>query len=127
MLFCAVDRALVSDDCPPAFAPLRSTAFHLSFIERPLYATFALIGSRASLFRHTDTIRFLIPRMAVGIRLMYYDAMEKPVRCSKCESWLRVSGEWDSTREVSHTVTCPNCGEQNEVEWPMNMEVKATR
>jgi len=73
-------------------------------------------------------IALLPARLVVlGALLMYYRPIEKPVRCSKCESWFRVSGEWDNTREVPHTVTCPNCGEANEIEWPVNLEVKATR
>lgn len=53
--------------------------------------------------------------------------MEKPVECKTCKRWFRASGEWDNTREVPHSVTCPNCGEVNEVYWPFNMEVVATR
>ena len=53
--------------------------------------------------------------------------MEKPVECKTCGRWFRASGECDNTKQVPHTVTCPNCGETNEVDWPMNLEVKATR
>jgi hypothetical protein len=59
--------------------------------------------------------------------VMYHLAMEKPVECKACRRWFRVSGEWDITRETPHTVTCPNCSELNEVSWPENMEVHATR
>lgn len=53
--------------------------------------------------------------------------MEKPVECKTCRRWFRVTGEWNNAKETPHTVNCPNCGEPNEVNWPQNIEVTATR
>ena len=57
--------------------------------------------------------------------MVYRLGMEKPVECKACRRWFRVAGERDKA-EKSRTINCPNCGEPNEVYWPMNMEVAAT-
>ena len=64
--------------------------------------------------------------MAIPAFVVYHLAMERPIECEECGNWFRVSGPWDASAEVLHTVTCPNCGEPNAISWPMNMEVKAT-
>lgn len=45
--------------------------------------------------------------------------MEKRVNCTKCGELIVVTGSSDGSREVSQGLTCPTCGEPNEVMWPM--------
>jgi DNA-directed RNA polymerase subunit RPC12/RpoP len=47
--------------------------------------------------------------------------MKKNVICTKCRKTFTVHGNRGSMREVDQPVTCPYCGEPNEVLWPMDM------
>ena len=46
--------------------------------------------------------------------------MEKIITCTKCRKTFTVSGPYSSAKEVAQGVTCPFCGELNEVKWPMD-------
>jgi hypothetical protein len=46
--------------------------------------------------------------------------MEKIVSCAKCRKTFKVSGSHSKAKDVPHSVTCPFCGEPNEVMWPMD-------
>jgi len=46
--------------------------------------------------------------------------MEKIITCTKCRKTFTVSGPYSSVKEVPHGVTCPFCGEANELMWPMD-------
>jgi DNA-directed RNA polymerase subunit M/transcription elongation factor TFIIS len=46
--------------------------------------------------------------------------MEKIVTCTKCQRAFKVSGSLSRMKEVPQGVTCPFCGESNEVMWPMD-------
>ncbi len=46
--------------------------------------------------------------------------MEKIVTCTKCQKTFKVSGPYSTTKGVPQGVTCPFCGESNEVMWPMD-------
>jgi DNA-directed RNA polymerase subunit RPC12/RpoP len=46
--------------------------------------------------------------------------MEKIITCMKCRKTFTVSGSYSSAKEVSRGVTCPYCGETNNVRWPMD-------
>jgi DNA-directed RNA polymerase subunit RPC12/RpoP len=47
--------------------------------------------------------------------------MEKNVMCTKCQEAFTVHGNRGNMREVDQPVTCPYCGELNEVLWPVDM------
>jgi hypothetical protein len=49
--------------------------------------------------------------------------MEKRVVCKKCNKVFEVVGERGNMKEVTQSVTCPydNCGETNELLWPVGM------
>lgn len=44
--------------------------------------------------------------------------MQKTVICTKCRKSFTLGGEQTSSKMVTEGVTCPFCGEPNEVEWP---------
>jgi hypothetical protein len=46
--------------------------------------------------------------------------MEKIITCTKCRKTFTVSGPYSSAKEVPQPVTCPFCGEPNDVKWPMD-------
>jgi DNA-directed RNA polymerase subunit RPC12/RpoP len=46
--------------------------------------------------------------------------MEKIITCTTCRKTFKVSGPYSVIKQVAHGVTCPFCGEQNEVMWPMD-------
>jgi hypothetical protein len=45
---------------------------------------------------------------------------EKIITCTKCRKTFTVSGPYSGAKEVPQPVTCPFCGEPNEVKWPMD-------
>jgi phage FluMu protein Com len=47
--------------------------------------------------------------------------MDKNVVCAKCRKTFIVHGNRGNMREVDQPVTCPYCGELNEVLWPVDM------
>ena len=47
--------------------------------------------------------------------------MDKNVVCTKCRKTFIVHGNRGNMREVDQPVTCPYCGELNEVLWPVDM------
>ena len=53
--------------------------------------------------------------------------MTKMISCIKCHQCIKIEGPHESTKEVSQPVTCPYCGEPNEVDWPMGAGYKAIR
>lgn len=46
--------------------------------------------------------------------------MEKIITCKKCRKTFTVSGPFSRAKEVPQGVTCPFCGEPNDVKWPMD-------
>jgi DNA-directed RNA polymerase subunit RPC12/RpoP len=52
---------------------------------------------------------------------MIASGMTKTFVCTKCKRAFSIEGGNDGSKPVAHGVTCPNCKEPNEVEWPMNM------
>jgi hypothetical protein len=46
--------------------------------------------------------------------------MEKVITCTKCRKTSTVCGPYSSAKEVPQGVTCPFCGEANDVKWPMD-------
>ena len=48
--------------------------------------------------------------------------MEKIITCRSktCRKTFTVSGPYSSAKEAPQSVTCPFCGEPNEVKWPMD-------
>jgi hypothetical protein len=46
--------------------------------------------------------------------------MEKIITCTKCRKTFTVSGPYSGAKEVPQPVTCPFCGESNDVRWPMD-------
>jgi hypothetical protein len=53
--------------------------------------------------------------------------MTKMINCTKCHQCIKIEGPRDSTIEVSQPVTCPYCGEPNQVDWPMGAGYKVIR
>ncbi len=51
--------------------------------------------------------------------------MDKIVTCTRCQKPFKAVGSHSQMKEVSHRLTCPNCGEPNDVMWPMDMSVTA--
>ena len=47
--------------------------------------------------------------------------MDRNVVYAKCRKTFTVHGNRGNMREVDQPVTCPYCGELNEVSWPMDM------
>ena len=54
------------------------------------------------------------------------DWIHKTLRCKKCGVSLTVEGSGSRFREVAQPVTCPKCGEKNELLWPMDGGYKVT-
>ena len=46
--------------------------------------------------------------------------MERQTVCTRCGKTITVSGHNTGAKEVKQKVTCPGCGEPNEVKWPMD-------
>ena len=42
---------------------------------------------------------------------------------TKCKTSFKAVGSYDQSREIKQPVTCPHCGELNEVDWPMSAAV----
>jgi phage FluMu protein Com len=53
--------------------------------------------------------------------------MEEPVKCTKCDKVFKASGGHGQMKKVAHSVTCPYCGEPNEVQWPIDADVKGVQ
>jgi hypothetical protein len=49
--------------------------------------------------------------------------MEKVITCKKCISTFKVCGSYSVAKEIPHGITCPFCGEYNEVMWPMGTTI----
>lgn len=49
--------------------------------------------------------------------------VEKIITCTKCRKTFTVSGPYSSAKQVPQGVTCPFCGEANDVLWPMDTAV----
>ena len=65
----------------------------------------------------------IVAKMGTFLRLLQPRSevrMEKIITCTKCRKTFTVSGPYSGAKEVPQPVTCPFCGEPNEVKWPMD-------
>lgn len=53
--------------------------------------------------------------------------MEKPVVCTKCSQRFKATGPTSKVKEKIHSITCPYCGEKNDVLWPMDASITAEK
>src|SRR5580704_2463685 len=100
--------------------PTTSTKIHRTLRMSPAMAT----GVTDRLWSVEDLVALWEARTAEGGKS---GVMTKMISCAKCHQCIKIEGPRESTKEVSQPVTCPFCGEPNEVDWPMGAGYKAIR